>query len=131
MNDKERKMFSTDQGRVALPTTSGEAWDRAVPIRALVVDDDHSSVVIVSRWLEKLGIRADAANGCLAAQQCIKQSRYDVVVTDLQMPILGGYELAAWIKHESERIPVIMMTGCSFLEIEEKLNAGRVDAWLF
>jgi two-component system capsular synthesis sensor histidine kinase RcsC len=81
--------------------------------------------------LKKLGIRADAANGGLAAQQCIKQSRYDVVVTDLQMPILGGYELAAWIKHESERIPVIIMTGCSFLEIEEKLNAGRVDAWLF
>jgi CheY-like chemotaxis protein len=91
------------------------------------VDDDHNSVVIVSHWLEKLGIRVNAANGDLAAQQCIKQSPYDIVVTDLQMPMMGGYELAAWIKHESERIPVIIMAGCRFLEIEEKLNAGKSD----
>lgn len=124
-------MLSSDMEPVVFNNTNIDVSDRTAPIRVLVVDDDHNSVVMVSRLLKTLGLRVDAANGSLAAIQCIRQSQYDLVVTDLQMPVMDGFELAVWIKQGSEQIPVIIMTERRLSEIEKKMHAGKVDAWLF
>ncbi len=68
----------------------------------LLVDDDP----IVLRALRRLlvgarpGWEIDLAESAEAAQTLIESSRYDVVVTDLQMPVLDGATFLGWLKTE-------------------------------
>jgi CheY-like chemotaxis protein len=101
------------------------------PIRVLVVDDDHNSVMMVRLMIERIGMHVDAANCGPAAIQCLRKYSYDAVVTDLQMPSMDGCELVGWIKQKSKDTIAIIMTGCSSLDVAENQNDSNVDAWLF
>lgn len=100
-------------------------------IRMLAVDDDHSSLRIVEHLLAVFGICVESARDGFDALQCFRQSRYDLVLTDLQMPKMNGYELANCIKQESASTIVLIMTGCSPSEVEEYMESDAVDGWLF
>jgi len=104
---------------------------RPEPLRALVVDDDHCLVQVVQQMMEALGFRADSANGGLAAIRYLSQSRYDLMVTDLQMPDMDGYELSGWLKNKSKDTRVIVMTGCCHADVVNYMNTGIVDRWMF
>ncbi len=99
--------------------------------RILVVDDDHLSVQVVTRMMGVLGSKVDAANGGLAVLNCLSRERYDVVITDLEMPGLSGYELACWLKEKSGDTKVIIMTGRNRFEVANFMKSGMVDCWLF
>jgi CheY-like chemotaxis protein len=100
-------------------------------LRALVVDDDHCLVTIVHQMLEVLGFSVDTANGGLAAMRCLSQFRYDLMVTDLQMPDMDGYSLSGWLKHKSRDTKVIVMTGRNPADVVGYMKSGIVDRWLF
>jgi CheY-like chemotaxis protein len=88
-------------------------------------------MMMVSLLLQNLGMTVDAANCGPAAIECLRSCGYDFVVTDLEMPGMDGYKLAARIKLQTPLTKVIIMTGRSPFELEEKMNAGVVDRWLF
>jgi CheY-like chemotaxis protein len=102
-----------------------------IPLRVLVVDDDHSNKLIVSQLIESFGYQVDSANGGLEALHRLKHSEYDVVVTDLQMPDFDGYALASWLKHKMKDTKVIIMTACCGEEVDHYKNTGIVDYWMF
>lgn len=104
---------------------------RAMPLRALVVDDVETMVEVVCRMMEALGFWVDSADGGHAATRCLSQARYDFVVTDLNMPDMDGYALAQWVKHQTRHTKVIIMTGCHPSEVTDYLHTGIVDRWLF
>jgi two-component system response regulator YesN len=81
--------------------------------------------------METFGSRVDAANGGVPALDCLSQSRYDVVITDLEMPDLNGYVLACWIREKSPATRVVVMTGRSHSEVARYVNTGMVDHWIF
>jgi two-component system capsular synthesis sensor histidine kinase RcsC len=116
-------------------TTVSETHDatsrRSAPLRALVVDDDHCLRQVVQQMLEVLEFRADSANGGHAAIRCLSQSRYDLMVTDLQMPDMDGYELSSWLKIKSKDTKVIVMTGSNHADVVNYMNTGIVDRWMF
>ena len=99
--------------------------------KVLVVDNDHLAVQVVCRMMEILGSRVDAANGGVPALNCLSESRYDVVITDLEMPDLSGYILASWVREKSPGTRVIIMTGRSQAEVEQYMKTEMVDTWLF
>jgi DNA-binding NtrC family response regulator len=109
--------------------------DEAIPRRsaaqsALVVDDDHCVLQVVHEMLEVLGFRTDSANGGHAAMRRLSRSRYDVIVTDLQMPDMDGFALSCWIKHESKDAKVIVMTGSHPSDWVDFIHTGIVDRWI-
>lgn len=81
--------------------------------------------------VEALGFRADAANGLLAAMRYLSQSKYDLMVTDLQMRDMDGYALSGWLKLESKDTKVIVMTGRNLADVVHYMNTGIVDRWMF
>lgn len=79
-------------------------------IRILVVDDNHIPREIIRQVLEKYKIDVkEAANG-VEAQNLIKDNKFDLVITDLIMPEMNGYDLCRWIKNyeNTKNVPVII-----------------------
>src|SRR5207344_2849122 len=62
--------------------------------RILVVDDTQAAVYILGRLLETLGQEVRTASSGTAALESAQQERPDVVISDIAMPHMDGYELA-------------------------------------
>lgn len=81
--------------------------------RILVVDDSKTLRELAAMTLEVMGddIIETASDG-LEAQRLIQEKSFDLVLTDLDMPHMGGDELIGWMKSEERyrTIPVIVLT---------------------
>ena len=76
----------------------------------LVVDDSQTLRSMLTEMLEGVGIRViEAANG-IEAKAHIQEKLPDLVITDLIMPEMNGYELCRWIKNDPEKqnVPVLI-----------------------
>jgi twitching motility two-component system response regulator PilH len=81
-------------------------------VKVLVVDDSPMVLEMVSAHLKQLGIEVKEANNGAEAVEKLKALTPDLVVTDVVMPQMNGYELCRWIKNNAstKNVPVIMCT---------------------
>lgn len=105
--------------------------DESAPLRALAVDDDPIALRIACQMLEALGLQVDTADDGIAALGFLDGRRYDLLLTDLQMPKIDGYALADMLKRRLKHLRVVVMTGCARQELEEYMQTDVVDSWLF
>jgi PAS domain S-box-containing protein len=85
-------------------------------IRALVVDDEHLILKIISDILTKEGYEVKTAFSCDRALQLLKENSLQVVLTDIRMPEKSGINLLEEIRTFNSDIPVILMTGFASLD---------------
>jgi CheY-like chemotaxis protein len=79
--------------------------------RILVVDDDPSILKLVVKMAEHLGFRPTAAVDAMDALYHLGKTRFDMVITDYEMPLMDGFQLADVIKRKYFGTRVIIMTG--------------------
>ncbi len=92
--------------------------------RVLLVDDDQAVLQIVSRWLshyQETFTIITAEHGREALDILLRQP-VDVVVTDLQMPVMDGFELIAHLLSEQMSVPIIIMTAMVVSAVENRLQ---------
>ncbi len=77
--------------------------------RILVVEDDRNLQSLMKAFLEKASYEVNCASDGVHALDMLEQKQYDLVVTDLMMPEMDGYELSKQIKKHTQ-IPIIMVT---------------------
>ena len=94
------------------------------------MDDDYCLLQVVHDMVEVLGFRVDSANGGLAAMRRLSQSKYNLMITDLQMPDMDGFALSCWLKHKSKDAKVIVMTGSHPSDWVDYMHTGIVDRWI-
>jgi DNA-binding response OmpR family regulator len=82
------------------------------PTRVLVIDDDVEVANLVRVWLEKNSFEVEVANDGLAGLRSLYQSRPDIVILDVTMPKMDGWEVCRRIR-ELDDVPVIMLTAKS------------------
>ena len=107
------RVFAPGSAAVARGTIPTEAIDRVEQERVIVVADDSISVrKFVGRMLEKNGYRAKLAADGLEAAELVSQHGCHLVITDLEMPRMTGYELMAQLRQSptTKRIPVMVVT---------------------
>ena len=75
----------------------------------LVVDDDREIRDLLSRFLEKQGMRVTAARDAREARRVWPLGRYHLVVLDLMMPGEPGLDFARWLRSQSD-VPVVILT---------------------
>ena len=75
----------------------------------LVVDDDREIRELLSRFLEKQGMRVSAARDAREARRLWPLGRYHIVVLDLMMPGESGLDFARWLRGQSN-VPILMLT---------------------
>jgi len=79
--------------------------------RILVVDDEDLPRQAVARLLEKAGHEVREANGGTAALAVWREGAADLVLTDLAMPDMNGFELVARLRETGETVPVLAVSG--------------------
>ena len=75
----------------------------------LVVDDDREIRDLLSRFLERQGMRVTAARDAKEARRLWPLGRYHLVVLDLMLPGESGLDLARWLRGEAS-VPIVMLT---------------------
>lgn len=81
----------------------------------LIVDDSSTVREMVSDILKKSGLHVIEAADGVEAKERIQSHHPDLVVTDIVMPRMNGYELCRWLKNDpkAQHIPVVMCTSKS------------------
>lgn len=108
--------------RLLLPILGGESAqeqatggvERQTPggsERILRVDDASGLLDVASHWLEDLGYTVSAFDDPLAAANVLQTENFDLIATDLVMPSMNAYRLAALARSLSPGIGVLYMSG--------------------
>lgn len=119
--DEEREVL----GRTV---TATQTIQRDTRQHILVVDDNEINLEVMNAQLQHLGFSVDlAANGRLALES-FRQHHYDLILTDLDMPVMDGYELVEAIRKLNPIVPVVAITASDFdLTKEKSLKLGFSD----
>lgn len=107
------RVFAPGSAAVASGAIPAEAIDEVEEERVVIVADDSISVrKFVGRILEKAGYRVRLASDGLEAAELVAQSGAHLIITDLEMPRMNGYELMSHLRQNPDwrRIPVLVVT---------------------
>jgi CheY-like chemotaxis protein/two-component sensor histidine kinase len=103
------------------------------PLRMLLVDDDDDNHIIVKHFLKNLPIQLDIAENGVIAVDKFKSGHYDLVLMDMQMPVLDGYAAVREIRSFEEKTgeketPVIALSAYSTKEeMQLSMDGGCND----
>jgi DNA-binding response OmpR family regulator len=80
--------------------------------KILIVDDEPGILLMITARFQKSGYQVATATNGEEALQKVKQDRPDLVILDVMMPILNGYQVCRTLKDDPEfkKIPVILLT---------------------
>src|SRR5579859_2221309 len=95
--------------------------------RILVVDDEEAIREVVSTMLQAKGYDCSAVNNGRAAQEYVKRTTPDLVLSDMIMPEMDGIKLLDWLREYDPEVPVIMVTAIH--DISTALEAIRRGAY--
>ncbi len=129
----DKQSSAGGEAPVALATQSDAEGVFEKSSRILVVEDNETNQEVALGILKLLGLHADIAANGVEAIQVLISSDYDLVLMDVQMPELDGYETTQLIRDSgsavrNHRIPVIAMTANALEGARQKcLDAGMND----
>ena len=107
---------------------SAEDKERRKGTRILVVDDDPSIRELLRELLVEEGHKVRMAENGRKALERIRKESFDLVLTDLKMPEMGGVELLKELQKTASQMRVIVMTAANDLETAVKMkNLGAYD----
>jgi CheY-like chemotaxis protein len=94
----------------------------------LLVEDNPMNVLVAKTFLERCGALVDVATNGLEALERFDERRHRVVLMDLDMPVMDGYEATRRLRKNGVTLPVIALTASLPKEVEsEVLKAGLTD----
>ena len=98
----------------------------ATPIRVLIVDDSAESIELIKRNLESIGHHIYTANSVQSAVTLLESVQVDLVITDLKMPEVHGFELVRHVSENFKGVGILVITG--FPSIEGAIESIRIGA---
>ncbi len=94
----------------------------------LVVDDEEAIREVVSTMLESKGYHCTSVPNGRAAQEQVKRSTPDLVLSDMIMPEMDGLKLLEWMRQYDPEVPVIMVTAIHDISTAlESIRRGAYD----
>ena len=94
--------------------------------KILILDDNITICLMLKSWLTKQGYIAETASDSEVAMQLIKTEAFDMVISDIRMPNVDGFEFLSRLKRHDTDIIVIMMT--SYADIESAVESIKLGA---
>ena len=93
----------------------------------LVIDDDDRIRALLKEILVFGGHQVIEASDGILGMKYLEEGKFDMVLTDLGMPVMNGWEVAKWVKRYTPQIPVGLITGWGIDLEEEKIKESGVD----
>jgi len=76
----------------------------------LLVDDNETNLMVAGQFLKRWHANFDTAINGLVAVELTRKKRYDLILMDLQMPVMDGYEASKLIRSKDKYVPIVAMT---------------------
>jgi PAS domain S-box-containing protein len=103
-------------------------------LQILLVEDNHVNQILAIRLLEKLGHQVTLAQHGEEAVKQWQMGQFDVILMDVDMPIMNGYEATQKIREEEQvrggHIPIIAMTAHAMAGDQEECLRHQMDAYI-
>ena len=99
----------------------------------LLAEDNDLNAEIAITILEDMGLiveRVEDGIQCVAKMEQMPAKGYDLILMDIQMPIMNGYEATLKIRSFDQNIPIIAMTANAMQGDREKCLAGGMDDYI-
>jgi PAS domain S-box-containing protein len=128
----ESTLITTGKGEANLRPPSRRRSAEAGQL-ILVVEDNATNQKVIVRQLALLGYAADVASDGREALDCWESGRYGLVLTDLHMPKLDGYDLARAIRlgeGGDEHIPIVAISANALRGEIERCRSAQIDDYL-
>ncbi|MGE4501733.1 MAG: response regulator [Thiomicrospira sp.] len=114
----------------AEPSALDEAQDALLAgnYRVLLVEDNKINQMVATQLLNHMGLRVEVADNGLIAVERAKAYHFDLVLMDIQMPVMDGYEAARAIRQFNTHLPIVALTAAAMVEDRNKaLESGMND----
>jgi len=100
-------------------------------LKVLLAEDNLVNQKVMLRFLERWNVEMKVVDNGLEAVEAIKENNYDVVLMDLQMPKMDGYEASENIRKLDDpykrKTPIIALTAAALKEVREKVYASGMN----
>jgi len=120
------KRISTFENRTSEPVQMPKFMEGQLPrLKVLVVDDMLDNQVLVRRFLERAGSEVEVASDGQEAFEKALHAEYDLILMDLQMPVLDGYNATTKLRAHGYTKPILALTAHALKEERIRcLNMG-------
>ncbi len=131
--------YTIDLANGMIPALEGRQTtsigDASKSFDILLAEDNEVNQRLAVKILEKYNHGVTVANNGQEALDAVKQKRYDVILMDVQMPIMGGFEATHAIRNFEQaeglvRTPIIALTAHAMMGDREKCIAAQMDEYL-
>ncbi|MCF0055795.1 PAS domain-containing hybrid sensor histidine kinase/response regulator [Dyadobacter sp. CY356] len=100
--------------------------------KILIAEDNHINVILAKQFFKQWDVECDVAENGLLAFELVQTNDYDMVLMDLQMPEMDGYETTAKIRKldgaKFANLPIIALTASAMLDVKDKaFDVGMND----
>ena len=125
------RMLKPDEIVAAQHDAAGDtgSWEFP-PAKVLVVDDGPENRQLIVLVLEELGLTVhEAENGRIGADKALATA-YDVILMDMQMPVMDGYSATLLLRESGVKTPIFALTADAMKGFEQKVLAAGCNAYL-
>jgi CheY-like chemotaxis protein len=96
-------------------------------INILLVEDSEFNILVATKFLQNWGAEIDVATNGLEALAIFNKDKHQLILMDLHMPLLDGYEATKRLRQKGVKVPVIALTASMLPEESKKIFAAGAD----
>jgi two-component system sensor histidine kinase RpfC len=102
-------------------------------LKILIAEDNKTNQLVITKILERRNHQPCVVNNGQEALEILENNRFDLIIMDMQMPVMGGIEAAKIYNHSTtreDRAPIIILTANATIEASKECEAANIDAYL-
>ena len=108
--------------------TSWDQWDQLAGTRILLVEDNPVNVVVAKKFLERWQVDLEVV---MTGEEAIeKEINHDLILMDLQLPDMDGYEISQHMRKEGVTIPILAFTASALMNVRERITASGMNDYV-
>jgi PAS domain S-box-containing protein len=131
LNEKEQEVLKQKQSIEATHTkTSRETKDDMKPANILVAEDVKTNQILIKSILKKMGHKVTIVENGKQAVEKVKSESFDLVLMDIQMPVMDGIQATKEIRLAGIKVPVVALTAHSMKGDDVKFIQSGCDDYL-
>ncbi|SDS12270.1 Signal transduction histidine kinase [Polaribacter sp. KT25b] len=97
----------------------------------LLVEDNLINIMVAQQILEKENLKVIIAYDGLMAVNMVKENDYDVILMDIQMPIMDGYTASKEIRKFNKHTPILALSASVFMEVKDRMEESGMNGFIF
>lgn len=108
-----------------------EAIDRSLTGRkVLLVEDNQMNIMVAGKFLKKWELEVEVALNGQEGVDMVREGNFDLVLMDLQMPVMDGYKATREIRKFDKKIPIIALTASALLRVQQEVREAGMNDYI-